>query len=326
VDEGIAGMAILVGIDEAGYGPILGPLVVSLTAFSLPEKLLGADLWRLLDRSVSRKTKKSAGRLIIDDSKKVYRRPADIGALARSVLSCLKCLERAPDSVGEMLEILCPDCVNRLSEYPWYQSLWTSRLHCEACDIAIASRVLVNNLKSRGIALVGMRSYCLDVAHYNRMVTASRNKAKVLFSGVSGLIKEVFETLPERNLQIIVDRQSGRLRYTSTLRRSFADMRLEVLREDRQASSYELSRDGRRMRLHFIVDADDKFLPVSLASMVSKYLRELMVSCMNRYFISFHSELKPTAGYWKDGLRFIEDLRKNIPAVSYRREQLIRSR
>jgi ribonuclease HII len=326
MDKGIAGMAILVGIDEAGYGPILGPLVVSLTAFSLPEKLISADLWRLLGKSVCRKTKRPAGRLIIDDSKKVYRHTTDIGILARTVRACLKSLEHTPGSVGELLEILCPDCVGRLSEYPWYQGLWAGRLYGDTHDIAIASKVLTKALQAMDIRLVGMRSCCLDVAHYNRMVTASRNKARVLFSGISGLIKDVLDSLPERNMQIMIDRQSGRLRYTSALRRSFADMQLAVLREDKNTSSYELSTDGRRIRLHFVVDGDDKFLPVSLASMMSKYVRELLVRYINRYFMGFHSKLKPTAGYWKDGLRFIEDLRKNIPAASYRQEQLIRSR
>jgi len=319
-------MAILVGIDEAGYGPILGPLVVSLTAFSLPEKLLSADIWRILNRSISRRKKNAAGRLIIDDSKKAYRKPADIGVLARTIHTCLRSLEQTPASVGELFEILCPDCVGRLSEYPWYQDLWTGGLHLKDDDIAIASSVLEKDFKSQAVRLVSMRSCCLDVEHFNRMVTASRNKATVLFSGISGLIKDVFESLPDRDIQIIVDRQSGRLKYTRLLRRSFEDMQLAVLREDKNTSSYELSRNGRRIRLHFVVDADDKFLPVSLASMTSKYVRELLVACINRYFMGFHSTLKPTAGYWKDGLRFIEDLRKNIPAASYRREQLIRSR
>ena len=80
------------------------------------------------------------------------------------------------------------------------------------------------------------------------------------------------------------------------------------------------------MRLHFVVGADERFLPVSLASMVSKYLRELLVDNINRYFSGFDAELKPTAGYWKDGLRFIEDLKKKIPHVQYESEQLIRCR
>jgi len=55
-------------------------------------------------------------------------------------------------------------------------------------------------------------------------------------------------------------------------------------------------------------------------------LRELLVSNINRYFAGFHAGLRPTAGYWKDGLRFIEDLRTNIPHVQYDSNQLIRCR
>jgi ribonuclease HII len=75
-----------------------------------------------------------------------------------------------------------------------------------------------------------------------------------------------------------------------------------------------------------VVGADDRFLPVSLASMASKYLRELLVGSINRYFAGFGAELKPTAGYWKDGLRFIEDIRRNLPHVTFNSEQLIRCR
>jgi len=78
--------------------------------------------------------------------------------------------------------------------------------------------------------------------------------------------------------------------------------------------------------LHFVVGADERFLPVSLASMVSKYLRELLIHNINRYFTGFHSDLRPTAGYWKDGLRFIDDLKTNIPGLQVDMEQLVRSR
>ncbi len=60
--------------------------------------------------------------------------------------------------------------------------------------------------------------------------------------------------------------------------------------------------------------------------MVSKYLRELMIENINSYFIDFHDSLKPTAGYWKDGLRFIQDLKTNIPHIKYENDMLIRSR
>jgi len=86
-------------------------------------------------------------------------------------------------------------------------------------------------------------------------------------------------------------------------------------------------RGGRRtLRIHFVVGADGNFLPVSLASMISKYVRELLVANINRYFAGFCAELKPTAGYWKDGQRFIRDLKTYAPHVQYESSRLIRSR
>jgi len=67
-------------------------------------------------------------------------------------------------------------------------------------------------------------------------------------------------------------------------------------------------------------------LPVSLASMVSKYLRELLMDCMNAYFLKMDGGLKPTAGYWQDGQRFVEELRTRLPHLVIDRERLIRCR
>jgi hypothetical protein len=60
--------------------------------------------------------------------------------------------------------------------------------------------------------------------------------------------------------------------------------------------------------------------------MTSKYLRELLIGNINRYFNGFGADLKPTAGYWTDGLRFIKDIKANLPDVRFNSEQLIRSR
>lgn len=319
-------MAVLVGIDEAGYGPVLGPLVVSAAVFSLPDELVGANLWRVLRKSVAKRRRKLAGRLLIADSKKVYSRSAGIGQLQRTVLACLKCLGKEPASAGELLGILCPDCLGRLDGYPWYRQLGDKQLAGGRDDIAIAAGVMERNLSAKGAGLVYLRSLCFDVAHYNRQVAAVRNKANVLFGAVCRLIKEAFDNSGEDNLQVIVDRQSGRVRYASALMRMFPQMQLAVLREQPKASSYELTAGGKKMRLHFAIDADERFLPVSLASMASKYLREIMVQCINRHFAGFVADLKPTAGYWKDGLRFIKDLNKHTPQVEYDSSQLIRCR
>ena len=319
-------MAVLVGIDEAGFGPILGPLVVSSSTFLLPPRLLEADLWQILRKSVGNKRKRLAGRLLIADSKKAYSKREGIKHLERTVLACLRCLDKEPATLTELIALLCPDCLERLSDYPWYRDARSYCILADEANKAIASVVLTDDLTSNGIKLLELKSCCLDVAYYNRMVASVKNKGRVLFTATSQLIKRAFDNFAGEDLQIIVDRQGGRVRYRRILQRMFPDIRLSILRESPPASSYELRADGKQMRLHFVVGADGRFLPVSLASMVSKYLRELLVGSMNRYFAGFHAGLRPTAGYWKDGLRFVEDLRTNLPHVQFDNNQLIRCR
>jgi ribonuclease HII len=319
-------MAVLVGIDEAGFGPILGPLVVSSSSFSLPRHLLKANLWRILRRSVADKRKRLTGRLLITDSKKAYSKSIGLKHLERTVLACLRCLGRQPGTLIEIISLLCPDCLERLRDYPWYKDAGSYGILADEADMTIASAVLGDDLVSNGVKLLELRSCCLDVAYYNRMMASVKNKANVLFTATCRLIKAAFDNFTGDDLQIMVDRQGGRIRYRRVLQRMFPDMRLKILHESPAASSYELQAGGKRMRLHFVLDGDERFLPVSLASMVSKYLRELLVGSMNRYFVGFHADLRPTAGYWKDGLRFIEDLKTNVPGVRFDSNQLIRCR
>ena len=319
-------MAVLVGIDEAGFGPILGPLIVSSSVFSLPRHLLDADMWQVLSKSVGRRRKHLAGRLLIADSKKAYSKREGIKHLERTALAFLRCLGSEPATLAERLTLLCPDCLERINDYPWYTEAGSYRLSADKADMAIASAVLTDNLTSNHIKLLELGSCCLDVAYYNKMVASVKNKASVLFTAVSLLIKKAYDNFAGDDLQIIIDRQGGRVRYRRVLQRMFPDMELKILRESHAASSYELQADGKQMRLHFIVGADERFLPTSLASMISKYLRELLVDNINRYFGGFHADLRPTAGYWKDGLRFIDDLKRNIPHVQFDNNQLIRCR
>lgn len=319
-------MVVLVGIDEAGFGPILGPLVVSSSTFSLPHNLLKDDLWEVLKNSVGNKRKRLAGRMLITDSKKAYSRAMGIKHLERTVLGCLKYLGKEPGTLTELLELLSPECLERLGDYPWYHGVGEHCLSIDAGDRTIVSSVLTDDMASNGIELLDMRSYCLDVGYYNKMVASVKNKANVLFSSTCRLIKRALDNCGGEDLQIVVDRQGGRIHYRKHLQRMFDDMELKIIRESPADSSYEMKSNSKRMRLHFVVGADKRFLPVSLASMISKYLRELLIYNINRYFLGFHSELRPTAGYWKDGLRFIEDLKTNIPHIQVDMDQLVRCR
>ncbi|MHC4157250.1 MAG: hypothetical protein ACYST6_20380, partial [Planctomycetota bacterium] len=325
-DKGFTGMAVLAGIDEAGYGPILGPLVVSSSVFSLPRSLLANDLWHVLRKSVGNRKQHLAGRLLVCDSKKAYSRAVGVRHLERTALAFLRCACKEPGTSGELLEIVCPDLADRLAGYPWYNEAGNYHIVANQADIALASQVLKDDLASHGMEFLTFRGCCLDVAYYNKMVSVMKNKARVLFGATTQLIKHIYDNYVTDELQVVVDRQGGRIRYRRDLQRMFPEMELQILCESVRTSSYELKEEHRKMRLHFVVGADASFMPVALASMVSKYIRELLIASINRYFMRLDAGLRPTAGYWKDGLRFIEDLKANPGHVEFDSNQLIRCR
>jgi len=51
-----------------------------------------------------------------------------------------------------------------------------------------------------------------------------------------------------------------------------------------------------------------------------------MVECLNRWFQRHVPDLKPTAGYYVDGRRFLDDVAAPIEALSLPRHRLVRVR
>jgi ribonuclease HII len=59
----------------------------------------------------------------------------------------------------------------------------------------------------------------------------------------------------------------------------------------------------------------ESFLPVALASMTAKYLRELAMTAFNSFWQQQQPDLRPTAGYPQDARRFageIDEIRQQL--------------
>lgn len=66
-------MEYLIGTDEAGYGPNLGPLVISATLWRMEERSPPRCLYNVLQDSVTRSTVGAQQRIAIADSKQLYK-------------------------------------------------------------------------------------------------------------------------------------------------------------------------------------------------------------------------------------------------------------
>ncbi|MCY2929092.1 MAG: hypothetical protein NTV86_06280 [Planctomycetota bacterium] len=307
-------MTRIAGIDEAGFGPVLGPLVVSTACFDVPDDHAGECLWKLLRTCVARTPgRRRGGSVVVADSKTVYdRKKADgLQHLERGVLGMLATRDRRPSNLGELLACLAPEAPAQAKQEPWHADCTAPVPACiSPTDLALASNVLAAGLAGEGVQLAAMRAQCLFVPAYNRLVQATRNKSTTLLDTTCRLLAYLWGKHPGagQTMRIYVDRQGGRQHYRPTLQRTFEAFDVAVTEETETRSSYRLASEGKVVEIHFTVGGEDDNLLVALASMMSKYLRELLMAGFNRFWASHVPGLAPTAGYYVDGLRFHREI------------------
>ncbi len=78
--------------------------------------------------------------------------------------------------------------------------------------------------------------------------------------------------------------------------------------------------------IEFRTSGESAHMPVALASVFSKYVRELLMVAFNSYWSGQVEGLKRTAGYYRDGLRFLKDIEPAIRSLDIDRRMLVRAR
>lgn len=320
-------MLIYAGIDEAGYGPILGPLVVGRSVFALRDATPDQtpNLWDILHGSVCQKLSNRQGRIPVNDSKKLKTKAAGVRHLELGVMSFLSTFADRPADMGVWLDQLGETTHHQRHALPWYDGSWQELPTANTdAQISVAANMLKHDFKDKAVKVLDMGAAVVLEDRFNHMVAHTRSKASLSFTFVAGHLQHIWDRWGKHHPQIVVDRQSGRTRYMNLLRQVFPQAQLTIIQETPKNSHYQLQTSQKCMQVRFTVDAEQAHMPVALASMLSKYTRELFMDRLNAWFISHQPNLKPTAGYAQDGKRFLDDIAGLMPILKIEHASLVR--
>lgn len=315
-------MNCLAGIDEAGLGPILGPMVVAGCAFTGPE---GADPWKLLQAHVARQ-KYEKGKVRVADSKKVHTGPHGLQRIEETALCFWTVLHGAlPTDVASWLEALGVD-LETLARCPWYEHLdLRLPLFADAAFLELHAELLARSMHEQQMALRTIAVRPVDVEEWNGLIQETDNKSRAHFRAYASVLARLLDAMPGKG-HLVADRCGGRMHYARDLRELRPGVPVAVVNEEPAASTYRLGREPEVVTVTFAEKGDDRSFPTALASCFAKYVRELMVHVMNDWFCAKVPGLRRTAGYYVDGHRFLDDLMPHLSRLDLPTQRLVRVR
>ena len=294
-----------IGVDEAGYGPNLGPLTIAATVWrddgiGRSEHRDEEDLYQRLGNAVAGDLRQ--GGLAIADSKVLYKPGNGLACLERGVLGALG---GAPRSFARLLEATGADPRAVRRDLPWYSEFdCPLPVDADLEEVRAAADCLLAASRSANVHLQRIAARLVFPAELNDLVDRYGTKGAALSHATLGLVRDVVDLLPEaRPLQITCDKHGGRNRYAGLLQHHFSEHWIETISEGRAESRYRW--DNAEIRFRTGGEAE---LPAALASMTAKYLRELAMRGFNAFWGGRIPGLRPTAGYPVDAKRFKADI------------------
>lgn len=327
-------MRVFAGIDEAGLGPMLGPLTLGYSVFRAPPTHW--DLWRSLAPLVTCDPLRDRERFVVADSKLVFKRTprcaVRLEATALGFLALLDAARRPHTRVGRLLwetpVELAADSAT-IARHPWYRDMASALpRHNDASGLELRVESLWRLMEHRGVRLLDAGVRVVPEGELNQSFRETANKSHTHWWASLALFRRIWSLHAHDGVALVVDRHGGRMHYGPQLGIGFPDASVVLVSESEERSEYALTERGgpRSMKIVFAERAERESFAVALASCVAKYARETAMNAFNAWFGERNPQLQPTAGYTTDARRWLTDAVDVIEREQLDRECLVRSR
>ncbi|MBI3820246.1 MAG: hypothetical protein HY286_16250 [Planctomycetes bacterium] len=318
---------VFAGIDEAGLGPLFGPLCIGFVILELPpgDEMPRRSLRGACAGAESKLTKRDP-RVRVCDSKLLHRGAHKFEQLERTALAFLSAARGGKDNltIRDVLAAVTPEAV--LVEHPWYRDLDAALpIAADAGAVRRSRDRILRTCAAQKIKIAGIGARVIPEFELNALFDKTNNKSVALFESTAPLLYRAAE-FADREPVVVCDRHGARASYAPLLSKAFDGSWVRIVREAKRESLYSIKTDGGRVRVVFAEKGERRSFTCALASCIAKYARELAMNRWNRYFITIAPGVRPTAGYYTDARRYLAEAGGSLRAAGIDPRSLMRNR
>ena len=274
------------GVDENGLGPRLGPLVVTAVVAKVNEE--GSAI-------AARKPRGSLAKRLGDSKQMVSHGDVALGeAWARALAARLGLDASDPDALIHALLVDSRQELRKMCPSHVEAQCWNTDREAFEADTDLVGRISrdIERLAALGVDVVAVRTSVVCTKRLNDEREKGRSRFDVDLHTMERIVLDTRARF-EVELEVVCGKVGGYARYSDAFG-PLAGRLHAIIEEGAKRSAYSFPGLG---TIAFVRDADASHMLVAMASMVGKWIREVMMARVVRFYGHEHDVDRDASGY-----------------------------